>query len=176
VAQTKFLSPKNELDTELVLHTMAAYPDDEEAINHLKEHHGLTLTTGHLASLRYQKQSGLQKARESLAVQQERALISDLADNARQAGMIVKLALRETRRQLEAGEIRDPSRVARDAADAQAKAIDKSRLLQQKPTVIVHKADTNERWRLLQEAIDADTVEAHDVRAIGEGESDYEDR
>jgi hypothetical protein len=72
-------------------------------------------------------------------VQQENALISDLGDNAKLAGVAIRLAVKRTLELLAEGRVQDPSRVARDLADVQAKAIDKSRLLQDKPTAIVAK-------------------------------------
>jgi hypothetical protein len=144
---------------------MAAYPDDEEAIAHLKEHHGLTVTAGHLASLRYQKPNELQRARDNIATQHERALISDLGDNARLAAAVVKGALIEARRQLEAGKVTEPSRMARDIADVQAKAIDKSRLLQDKPTAIVQRRDLNEIWAMIEAREAEITAEMADAEA-----------
>jgi hypothetical protein len=136
MAKTKFLSHGDQANEQIVLHAMALYPDGEECVAHLKEHHGLTLTAAHLGSLRATRPAELQVARENIAVQREKALISDLSDNAALAGLVVKGALKATRGQLEAGYVKEPSRVARDVADVQAKAIDKSRLLQDKPTQI----------------------------------------
>jgi hypothetical protein len=136
MTKTKFLSPKNDLDLKIALRTMALFPDDAEAVAQLKEHHGLTVTVAHLGSLRHRYPEQLLEAREKIAIQRERALISDLGDNAALAGLVVRGALKEQREQLEAGYVKDPSRVARDVADVQAKAIDKSRLLQDKPTQI----------------------------------------
>jgi hypothetical protein len=92
-----------------------------------------------LAVVRRRFAEQFQKARESVTVQQERALISDLGDNAKLAGVAIQLAVKRTLELLAEGRVQDPSRIARDLSDVQAKAIDKSRLLQDKPTVIVAK-------------------------------------
>lgn len=139
MAKTKFLSEKNELDIELALVTMALHTNDEAAAVQLKEHHGITTTAARLAVVRHRFAEQFQKAREGVAVQQENALISDLGDNAKLAGVAIQLAVKRTLELLAEGRVQDPSRVARDLADVQAKAIDKSRLLQDKPTVIVAK-------------------------------------
>jgi hypothetical protein len=144
MAKTRFLSEKNELDIELALVTMALLADDEAAAVQLKEHHGITTTAARLAVVRRRFAEQFQKAREGVAVQQERALISDLGDNAKLAGVAVQLAVKRTLELLAAGKCTDPSKVARDLADVQAKAIDKSRLLQEKPTVIVAKPKMSE--------------------------------
>jgi predicted DNA-binding protein (UPF0251 family) len=139
MAKTRFLSEKNEVDVELALVTMALLPDDEAAAVQLKEQHGITTTAARLAVVRRRFAEQFQKAREGVAVQQEKALISDLGDNAKLAGVAIQLAVKRTLELLAEGRVQDPSRVARDVADVQAKAIDKSRLLQDKPTVIVAK-------------------------------------
>jgi hypothetical protein len=118
---------------------MALLADNEAAVVQLKEHHGITTTAARLAVVRRRFAEQFQKAREGVAVQQEKALISDLGDNAKLAGVAIQLAVKRTLELLAEGRVQDPSRVARDLADVQAKAIDKSRLLQDKPTVIVAK-------------------------------------
>jgi hypothetical protein len=160
MARAKFLSLKNDVDVEICLHTIALYPDLEEAAAHLKQFHGLTTTPTQLGNLRHQFPEEFQRARESMSQRQERMLISDLGDEAAQATGIIAEGLKQVQRRLEAGTVQEPWRVVRDIADARSKAIDKSRLLQDKPTVIVDKASTNERWRLLEEAIRAEAEEA----------------
>jgi len=63
LARAMFLSRKNELDIELALTTMALYPDDEDTIAALNEHHNLIVTAPHLAYLRRQYPDRLQAAR-----------------------------------------------------------------------------------------------------------------
>jgi hypothetical protein len=94
MAKTKFLSEKNEVDIELALVTMALLPDDEEAAVQLKEQHGITTTATRLAVVRRRFAEQFQKAREGVAVQQENALISDLRDNAKLAGVAIQLAVK----------------------------------------------------------------------------------
>jgi hypothetical protein len=160
VAKTKFLSLKSDVDVELCLHTIPLYPDLDEVAAHLKDFHGLTTTATQLGNLRHQFPEESQKARDKMAERQERGLISDLDDEAALATRIIEEGLKQVQRRLEAGTVQEPWRVVRDIADARSKAIDKSRLLQDKPTVIVDKASTNERWRLLQEANRAEAQEA----------------
>ena len=114
MAGTRFLSHGDQANEQLVLHAMALYPDDEECVAHLKEHHDLTLTAAHLASLRATRPAELQTARDNMAIPKEQGLVSDLGDNAALAGMD----------QLDAGTVREPWRAGRDAADMQAKAGD----------------------------------------------------
>jgi len=142
---------------------MALFPDDEEAVGHLKRHHELTVTVAHLASLRATRPAELQAARDNIAPERERALISDLGDNAALAGMVIKGALKAANAQLEAGNVSEPSRVARDVADVQAKAIDKGRLLRDKPTQITRDISDREFYaieaRLEELVAEADVIE-----------------
>jgi hypothetical protein len=162
MAKTRFLSEKNEVDIELALVTMALVIDDEAAATQLKEHHGITTTAAHLAVVRRRFAEQFQKAREGVAVQQEKALVSDLSDNAKLAGIAVQLAINRTLELLASGSCQDPSKVARDLADVQAKAIDKSRLLQDKPTAIVAKPKMSELIAGL-EALGVIEADAEDV-------------
>jgi hypothetical protein len=154
--RTKFLSLKHDVDVELCPHTIALYADPEEASTHLEAFHGLTVTPVQLGNLRHQFPEEFQKATDNMAGRHERALISDLGNEAALATRIIEEGLKQVQRRLEAGTVQEPWRVVRDIADARSKAIDKSRLLQDKPTVIVDKTSTNERWRLLQAAIRAE--------------------
>src|SRR5262249_43675184 len=129
MAKTRFLSERNEVDIELALVTMALLADDEAVAIQLKEHHGIITTAARLAVVRRRFADQFQTAREGVAVQQENALIGDLGDNAKLAGVAIQLAVKRTLELLAEGRVQDPSRVARDLADVQAKAIDKSRLL-----------------------------------------------
>jgi hypothetical protein len=163
MAKTRFLSEKNEVDIELALVTMALLPDDEAAALQLKAH-GITTTAARLAVVRRRFAEQFQEAREGVAGQQENALISDLGDNAKLAGVAIRLAVKRTLELLAEGRVQDPSRVARDLADVQAKAIDKSRLLQDKPTVIVAKPKLAEIISGLESlgVIDADAEDVSD--------------
>jgi hypothetical protein len=136
--QDAVLGEKNEVDIELALVTMALLADDEVAAIQLKEHHGITTTAARLAVIRRRFVERSEGPRRRRRPARESAH-QRLCDNAKLAGVAVQLAIKRTLELLASGRCQDPLKVGRDLADVQAKAIDESRLVQDKPTVIVAK-------------------------------------
>jgi hypothetical protein len=73
--------------------------------------------------------------KESVAIR-EAYLVDGMLDNAQLATEGEARAARRTIEALDAGTVKEPWRVARDMADMKAKNVDKSRLMQDKPTQI----------------------------------------
>jgi hypothetical protein len=151
MAGTRFLSPKNDLDVECVATALVLAPTLEDAVEILAAQ-GATVTVDTLRvwrdrdpfiSVRYEKR------RTELAPQLEPIFANDLLDNARRAALVISLAIEKTKELLEAGEVRDPSRVARDLSQVMAQSVEKRQTIQGHPTQIVEHRDVAEIVRQL---------------------------
>ena len=151
MAGTRFLSTKNDLDVECVATALVLAPSLEDAVEVLAEQ-GKTVTVDTLRVWRDRDpiiSERYQKRRVELAPQLETRFANDLLDNARRAVLVTSLAIEKTRELLIAGEVRDPSRVARDLAQVTAQSIDKRHAIQGKPSQIVEQRDVAEIVRAL---------------------------
>jgi hypothetical protein len=167
---TRFLSPKNDLDVECVATALVLAPTLEDAVEILAEQ-GATVTVDTLRVWRDRDpfvSERYEKRRTELAPQLEPIFANDLLDNARRATLVIRLAIERTKELLEAGEVRDPSRVARDLSQVVAQSIEKRHAIQGRPTQIVEHRDVSEIVRQLvalgvaSVAPDAGSLEARD--------------
>jgi hypothetical protein len=146
----KGVNEKTEVGLELTYTALVAFPDLEDSRKFLLEN-GYDVSVEKLRVLKTMKGRIPGKPGEDMYVQKRKELAptlekihaDDLLDQARECSAIVDLALTRTREKLEAGEVADPSRVARDLSQVQTQAIDKRMLLEDRPTEIraVHTTD-----------------------------------
>src|SRR5262249_43914321 len=113
---------------------------------------------------------------ESVAVR-EAYLVDGMVDNAQLVTEGEARAARRTIEALDAGTVREPWRVARDLADMKAKNVDKSRLMQDKPTQITVTRSLTEIYNQLAalgvlEGEAEDDVEDADVVPESDGKPD----
>jgi hypothetical protein len=101
---------------------------------------------------------------ESVALR-EAYLVDGMLDNAQLATEGEAGAARRTIQALDAGAVREPWRVARDLADMKAKNVDKSRMMQDKPTAITVTRSLTEIFNQLEalNVIDGEVEEDADV-------------
>jgi hypothetical protein len=146
----RHLSEKNEMDRELALTAIAAYPDTTEASEFLQAEHELIASPRKLEVFaQYQSQS-LQEVRQRLAPVKEAKLRHDLQDTAGMATAVTQAAIQRTGELLEEGRIQDPAKAARDMSQVMTQSVDKRALLEGKPTQIVQKRSTEEILRALE--------------------------
>jgi hypothetical protein len=169
---SNYLSYKNDMDWELALSAVAAHPTLEEAAAYLQEYHGKTCTPAVLDGFRKARPERYERVRRQLTPRLEQDLADGLLDNARLAATATSLAIEQTMKLLEAGRCQDPSKVARDLADVQAKSIDKKLALEGRPSQVIETRNTNEIIRRLEgmnviKRVDAETTvleESNDTR------------
>jgi hypothetical protein len=85
-----------------------------------------------------------EKLREDWAPKIEAQLANDLLDTARLASAVEHLALQKAHEQLENGNAREPSKIARDASQVKSQSVDKRLALQGRPTQVTERRDVGE--------------------------------
>jgi hypothetical protein len=118
-----------------------------------------------------------EKVYEECVAIREAYLVDGMLDNAQLATEGEARAARRTIEALDAGTVKEPWRVARDLADMKAKNVDKSRLMQDKPTHITATRSVTEMFNQLEAlgVIDGeaeDDVEDADVVPEPDGRPD----
>ena len=115
-----------------------ASPTYEDACTYLQAEHNITVTPKKLEGLVRAKPEQYEELRERVAPLKEQALVHNMLDNALYASDVTRLAMEQLVERLQAGRIKPEylSRVARDIADVQTKAIDKQLTLEGRPTQI----------------------------------------
>jgi hypothetical protein len=146
----KFLSYKNDVDWELALTALATAPTPEQAVEYLKEYHDRQTTVAVLEGFRRARPERYEQVRRQLTPRLEQELTDGLLDNARLATIATNMAIKRTMELLERGVCRDPSKVARDLADVQAKSVDKKLSLEGRPTQITETRNPEEIIRALE--------------------------
>jgi hypothetical protein len=136
MAKTVFLSEKNDLHVNLAFDVMATSLTLDVAVERLKNEHGITTTAARLEGTRRYFPERFEKVYRETAPIREAVLVDGMVENAQLATQAEARAARRTIEMLDAGAVKEPWRVFRDVADAKAKNIDKSRLMQEKPTHI----------------------------------------
>jgi hypothetical protein len=138
----------------------------------MKEQHGVTVSPGKLRVMRDRFPERFQRAYDESALIREAYLVDGMIENANLATVGEAKATAGTIEALDADRVAEPWRVGRDLADMKAKNVDKSRLMQEKPTQIVAKSDYNQTMRALeprfQELLDAEAVEVQDAELVSE--------
>jgi hypothetical protein len=177
MAKTILLSRKNDVHVELAFDAMATVPTLELAVERLKEEYGITTTPQVLEAVRRFFPERFKKVRDESVAVSEAYLVDGMLDNAQLATEGEARAARRTIEALDAGMVKEPWRVARDLADMKAKNVDKSRLLQDKPTQITVTHSVAEIFNQLQAlgVIDGeveDDVEDADVVPEPDGKPD----
>jgi hypothetical protein len=159
---------------ELAFQAMATLPTLELAAENLKREHGITTTPWVLKAIRGKYPDRFQRAYDESASLREAYLVDGMIENANLATLGEAKAAERTIQALDAGEVTEPWRVGRDLADMKAKNVDKSRLMQERPTVITERLGSNERWRLLQRAIDAESAETVGAEVVEDEQAPQE--
>jgi hypothetical protein len=145
VSRGKNLTRWNPVDESLAISMMAAYPDIQEAKEHLEQDHGYEeLSEANLKQIKGHKAADLEEARRELAPLHESKLTNDMLDEARKATSIIDLAIRNTQRLLERDVISDPAKAARDLGQLRTQSIDKRLALEGRPTAIIEKRSAEE--------------------------------
>ncbi len=132
----KFLSRQNESGEQLALAAIAGHPTLEQAVVYLKETHNIITTVKGLEHETMRHRQELEELREQLAPRMEAIRANDMLDNAGLATELERMCMERLQKQLEAGHVKDPARVARDLADLKAKNVDKRLAVQGRPTQI----------------------------------------
>lgn len=148
---TSFLSRNNDFDVERAVTAIIVSPTLEDAVEALKQQ-GKTTTVGTLRTWRDNDpltRQRYEERRKQLVPQLETRFANDLLDSSRRATLVTRLAIDQTRELLNAGEVRNPSRVARDLAQVTAQSIEKRHAIQARPTQIVEHRDVNDIVRQL---------------------------
>lgn len=159
-------------DMEVALTAAVAWPTLEEACEYLYDTHDIEVTPEKLAIHLRRFPERSDKIRQELAPKLERRAANTMLDNAARASEVMGLAIEKTKAYLESPRCTDPSTVLRNLGDAMAKSVDKSRLLEEKPTHISADRSLAEVFRALQ-AIDPrlviDDAEVVEAKALAEG-------
>ncbi len=150
---SRFLSNNNPMDIELALMALAASSTPEDACTFLETEHKLRTQPHHLAILARTKPKQYEELRTKIVPLKEEALVHNMLDNAGYASDVTKLAMEQLVDRLERNQIKPEylSRVARDIADVQTKAVDKMLTLQGRPTSISETRSAPEIIRKLQQ-------------------------
>jgi hypothetical protein len=106
------------------------------AVERLKNDHGITTTAARLEGTRRYYPERFEKVYKETAPLREAVLVDGMVENADLTPQAEAQAARRTTEMLDAGAVEEPRRVFRYLADAKAENIDKSRLMQEKPTQI----------------------------------------
>lgn len=149
MARTILLSRKNDHHVEMAFAAMATLPTLELAVERLREH-GITTTPQVLEGVRRFYPDRFKKVWEESVAVREAYLVDGMLDNAQLATEGEARAARRTIAALDAGTVKEPWRVARDMADMKAKNVDKSRLMQDKPTHITVTRSVTEMFNQLE--------------------------
>lgn len=149
---SKFISHNNETHQELALMALVASPTPEDACAFLQAEHNLTTTPANLKVLARTRADQYEELRERVAPMKEQILTHNLMDNALYASEVTQVAMEQLMKRLEEGKIRPEylSKVARDIADVQSKAVDKKLSLEGRPTHIVEQRTPDEIIRQLE--------------------------
>ena len=129
---------------------MAVCPSLDQAVVYLRDYHDKTTTPAVLEGFRRARPEQYETVRRQLAPRLEQELADGLLDNARLAAAATGLAIERSTQLLESGKCVDPSRVARDLADVQAKSIDKRLALEGRPSQVVETRNASEIIRALE--------------------------
>lgn len=137
-------------DMEVALAAAVAWPTLEEACEYLYDTHDIEATTEQLQRHMRRFPERVDKLREELAPKLEARAANGMLDNAARCTEVLGLAIEKTKAYLESPRCTDPSTVGRNLADIMAKSVDKSRLLQDKPTHIHADRSLEETLRALE--------------------------
>lgn len=85
-----------------------------------------------------------EKLREEWSGKIEAQLANNFLDNARLAAEVERKALEMSKEQLDKGQVREPSKMARDVSQVKAQSVDKRLALQGRPTNITERRDIGE--------------------------------
>ena len=134
----KFISYNNDTQMELALMALAASPTPEDACAFLKEEHDIIAVPSKITAIARSRPAQFEELRQRIVPLKEKALTHNLLDNALYASDVVSVAMEQLTQRLAENRIKPEylSRVARDVADVQAKAIEKKMTLEGRPSVI----------------------------------------
>jgi hypothetical protein len=140
------------MDRELGMMALIASPTPEAACEYLKEEHGLVAKPSSLSAAVRMRPEQYEELRAKIVPLKEQALTHNLLDNALYASDVTRAAMEQLTKRLEEGRIKPEylSRVARDVADVQTKAIDKKMTLEGRPNVITETRSAPEIIRALE--------------------------
>jgi hypothetical protein len=158
------------LDMELALNAVAAFPSLEGAVEHLRDTHEIETTPERLEVECRRFPERLARIREEWAPRREALAAQRMLDNTSRAGEVLALAIEKTREHLESGRCADPATVARSLADVMAKSVDKRLALQGRPTQITEHRDVNEIVRALEGMKVVQVIDAAQPLQIESGE------
>lgn len=144
-------------DMEIALSAAVAWPTLEEACEYLYDTHDIEVSPEQLERNLRRFPERVDKIRQELAPKLEQRAANGMLNNAARCTEVLGLAIDKTKAYLESPRCTDPSTVGRNLADIMAKSVDKSRLLEEKPTHITADKSLDEVFRALK-AISPDLV------------------
>lgn len=149
---SRFLSYDNEADQSLALMALAASPTPEEAVEYLAAEYNITCVPSKLVGMAKFRREQYEELRQKIAPLKEKQLANNLLDNAVYASEVTMQAVQQLQAKVDEGRVpaESLSRVARDLADVQAKAVDKRLALEGRPTVITETRSAPEIIRKLE--------------------------
>lgn len=145
-----FISYDNEVHQELALMALAASPTAKDAVEYLKAEHNIVCVEKKLTGMAKYRREQYEELRERIAPLKEKQLAHNLLDNALYASEVTAQAIEQLQGRLQYVKTDQLSRVARDLADVQAKAVDKKLALEGRPTAIVENRSASEIIRALE--------------------------
>lgn len=147
-----FIDYNNELHREKALMAIVASPDLDSAKEFLQGECDLLSTPRKLEWIRDNYRDQYNELRERVAPILEKSLTHNLLDNALFASEIEREAMGQLRERISEGRVATQylSRVVRDLADAQSKAVEKKLSLEGRPTVITENRGPDEILKALE--------------------------
>jgi len=141
---------------------------NEKMLAYQKEYH-----QEHKEKILARKKELKEEQRRLLAPLKEVTLAHDFLDNSLEGSSVVKLALEKLTKVLEKNEmpVQYLSRVARDVADVQAKAVDKRLAIEGRPSRVVEHRDAAEIIRALEQKRVLKSIDVVQGKVIDAGAS-----
>lgn len=143
------------LDMELLISALIAFPDDGRVQSFMAER-GVEMSVQKVGVYRRRGEnpdsplhSRFVERRRELAPELEKTLADDMLDLARLSTVAERLAVEETMRVLEAGEAKEPWRVARDLKQVSSQSVEKRLALEGRPEKVVETRSFEELERTL---------------------------
>jgi hypothetical protein len=166
---SSFISYENPVQIELALMALAASPTAKDAVAYLKAEHDIVCVESKLTGLARYHTEQYEELRQRIAPLKEKQLANNLLDNALYASDVTAQAIGQLQERIKYVKTDQLSRVARDLADVQAKAVDKRLALEGRPTVITETRSAPEIIRALESMRVVKPVEITQGEAIDVG-------